>query len=233
MALNEYETEEQQVEALKRWWKENGTSIIVGLFVGISGIFGWRYYVEQNNTHAVHASDLYMQVLQATVTQTIDDNVIDIQNELINTYSATPYAALSSLALAKVEYEKDNVDGAVAQLELAAKHANDNIVKQIANLRLVNIYIEQKKYDEAMALLNMEHDVIYDAQYEELKGDLHNAKGELSQARIAYDKAILLQGVAASNWLKLKRQNLGSQNMEQSSTENISAIDVPVNKVNL
>jgi len=208
--MSEYETEEQQVEALKKWWKENGTSLIVGLFVGVSALFGWRYYVEQNNIHALQASDLYMQVMQSAALQRVDDKTIDINNKLINEYSDTPYAALSSLALAKVEYEKDNVDVAVAQLELAIKHANDDLIKQISSLRLVQLYIEQKQYSEAEVLLNKPHHAAYDAQVEELKGDLYNAKGDLAQARTAYDKAINLQGLAASKWLKLKRQNLGA-----------------------
>ena len=208
--MNEYETEEQQVEALKKWWKENGTSLIVGLFVGVSALFGWRYYVEQNNVHLVQASDLYMQVMQSAALQRVDDKTIDINNQLINEYSDTPYAALSSLALAKFEYEKDNVEVAVAQLELAVKHASDDLIKQISSLRLVRLYIEQEKHSEAEAMLNEPHDAAYDAQFEELKGDLYSAKGDVAQARLAYDKAIDLQGLAASKWLKLKRQNLGA-----------------------
>ena len=212
--MNEYETEEQQVEALKRWWKENGTSLIVGLFVGISGLFGWRYYVDQNNFHAVQASDLYMKVMQSAALNSVDDKTIDINNQLINEFSDTPYAALSSLALAKSEYEKGNIDAATAQLEIAVKHASNDVIKQIANLRLAKVYIEQSKYDEAMALLNLSHAAAYDAQYEELKGDLYLAKGDVALARAAYDKAIDLQGAAASRWLKLKRQNLGASLQE-------------------
>jgi len=208
--MKEYETEEQQVEALKKWWKENGTSLIVGLFVGVSALFGWRYYVDQNNVHAVQASDLYMQVMQSAALQRVDDKTIDINNKLINEYSDTPYAALSSLVLAKYEYEKGNSEAAVAQLELAVKHASDDQIKQISSLRLVQLYIEQKKYDEAEATLNIPHDAAYDAQFEELKGDLYYAKGDAEQARIAYDKAINLQGLSVSKWLKLKRQNLGA-----------------------
>jgi len=233
MAINEYETEEQQVEALKKWWKENGTSLIVGLFVGVSALFGYRYYVTQNNTHTVHASDLYMQVMQGVRNKTIDDRTIDIQNQLINDYSDTPYAALSALVLAKIEYETDDADGATAQLEVAIKHANDTVTKQIASLRLAAIYLEQKKYDEAMALLNMAHDVAFDAQYEELKGDLFSARGEIAEARTAYDKAISLQGVSASEWLKLKRQNLGQENDAQASAEKSGAFETSSNSVNL
>ena len=208
--MNEYETEEQQVEALKKWWKENGTSLIVGLFVGVSVLFGWRYYMGQKNVHSLQASDMYMLVMNNVALKTIDDKTIDLNNQLINDYADTPYAALSSLALAKFEYEKGDVEAAVTQLELAKKHANDDVTKQIANLRLASLLIEQKKYDDASSLLNMTHDAVYDAQYEELKGDLFMAKGDTAQARIAYDKAIELQGLDASKWLKLKRQNLGS-----------------------
>jgi len=229
--MSEYETEEQQVEALKKWWKENGTSLIVGLFVGVSALFGWRYFEEQQHSHAVFASDLYMQVMQNAATLSIDEKTIDIHNQLINEYSDTPYAALASLALAKTEYEKDNIDGAIAQLELAIKHANEDTTKQVASLRLVSIYLEQKKYEDAMSLLSMKHDAAYDAQYEELKGDVFSAKGDIAQARMAYDNAINLQGVAASKWLMLKRQNLG-QDPGQDSAENLSAVDM-MDSVNL
>ena len=213
--MNEYETEEQQIAALKSWWKENGTSIVIGLVVGVAALFGWRGYVEQNNTHLVQASDLYMEAMQSVALQTIDkemidDKAVDINNTLINEYGDTPYAALSSLALAKLEYEKDNSDAAVAQLELAVKHASDDMIKQVANLRLARVYIEQQKYTEATTILEMAHDVAYDAQFEELKGDIYSAKGDVAEARSAYDKAIALQGVTASKWLKLKRQNLGA-----------------------
>jgi predicted negative regulator of RcsB-dependent stress response len=208
--MNEYETEEQQVEALKKWWKENGTSLIVGLFVGVSALFGWRYYMDQKNVHSVQASDMYMLIMQSAALKTIDDKTVDLNNQLINDYADTPYAALSSLALAKVEYEKDNIEAAAEQLELAVKHANDEETKQIASLRLASVLIEQKKYEEASTILNKAHDSAFDAQYEELKGDLFMAQGDVAQARIAYDKAIDLQGLDASKWLKLKRQNLGA-----------------------
>ena len=208
--MNEYETEEQQVEALKKWWKENSTSLIFGLLVGVTALFGWRYYVDQNHIHAVQASDLYMQVMRSTSLNIVDDKTIDMHNKLLNEYSDTPYAALSSLALAKSEYEKDNVEAAATQLELAVKYAADEEIKQIASLRLAGVYIEQKKYDEASALLNAAHETAFDAQYEELKGDLYVAKGDVAQARTAYDRAITLQGFSASKWLKLKRQNLGA-----------------------
>ena len=45
--MEHYETEEQQVEAIKRFWKENGTAIIVGAVLGLGGLWGWRYYNDE------------------------------------------------------------------------------------------------------------------------------------------------------------------------------------------
>jgi predicted negative regulator of RcsB-dependent stress response len=210
--MNEYETEEQQIEALKKWWKENATSLIFGLAVGVSGLFGWRYYVDMQNSHAAAASDMYTQIVRDVVIEQVSDNTIDLNNQLINDFSDTPYAALSSLMLAKSEYEKGNVENALTQLELAVKNASDNQVKQLAVLRLASVYIEQGVFDKAEQLLNQSHDSAYDAHYEELKGDLYQAKGDTAAALAAYNRAIELHGISASRWLKLKRDNIGLTN---------------------
>ena len=207
--MNEYETEEQQVEALKKWWKENGSSLIIGLALGVSALFGWRYYDAQQHQHALQASDIYMQVMRNVAMKTVDDKTIDMNNKLINEYADTPYAALSSMMLARSEYEKGNIDMALSQLELAQKHASDEVLKQVSSLRLARLYIEQKQYDMAGSILEQPHEAAFDALYEELRGDLYQAQGKTEQARLAYDRAISLQGLTAGKWLKLKRQNLG------------------------
>ena len=109
---------------------------------------------------------------------------------------------------------------------MAVKHSIDEVMKQIASLRLSRLYIEQKKYDDAATILNASHDDVFDAQYEELKGDLHLAKGDSAQARMAYDKALKLQGATASQLLKLKRQNLGASLTLEDKAINEVASDV-------
>jgi len=207
--MNEYETEEQQIDALKKWWKENGNSLIIGLFVGISGLFGYRYYIDMQHQHAVQASDLYMGIVENVALQKDIEQTVDMNNQLINEYSDTPYAALSSMVLARSEYKKGNKDTAVAQLELAVKHASDDIIAHQARFLLVDIYIEQGNFDAASALLDSKHDLAYDAQYAELRGDLLAAQGETEKAKAEYDRAIELQGNAVSRWLQLKRDNMG------------------------
>ena len=64
--MDVYKTEEEQVEAIKKWWNENGKSIIVGIVVGITAIFGWRGYEARTATEAKAASILYEQLILAS-----------------------------------------------------------------------------------------------------------------------------------------------------------------------
>ena len=52
----EYETEEQQVEALKEWWAENGRAIIAGVVLGGVVIGGWGWWQSHRENQAVAAS---------------------------------------------------------------------------------------------------------------------------------------------------------------------------------
>ncbi len=206
--MNEYETEEQQIEALKKWLKENGASILLGLGLGILALGGWRYYINQRNNHASQASNIYMQAAQHIMIKGVDDKVIDVNNQLNDKYENTPYAALLSMLMASNEYKKGDLDDAVSQLKWAVKHATNDEIKQLARLRLSRILIGNKQYDKAMSYLNQQHGASYDALYAELKGDVYAAKGQLAEARKAYDKAISLSG-KTNKGLLLKRQSLG------------------------
>ena len=64
--MDVYKTEEEQVEAIKKWWSENGKSIIAGIIIGIAAIFGWRGYENHAAMQAKSASTLYEQLLVAS-----------------------------------------------------------------------------------------------------------------------------------------------------------------------
>ena len=215
--MNEYETEDQQVEAVKKWFKENWSSMVIGLGTGVMALGGWNYYVADKNNHALAASDMYMQVAQYVIINGVDEKVADLNTQMVNDFSDTPYAAMVSLIIGKKEYENGNLEQAVTQLEWVYQHAISAEMKEVAALRISRILLEQKKYDAALAYLNGSHDVAFEAVYEELKGDVYVAKGQISQARIAYDKAIKLKG-NASKWLELKRRDLGDVTIAKSST---------------
>lgn len=210
--MQEYETEEQQIEAVKKWWSENATSLILGLTIGAASLGGWTYYVKAEHEHSVQASDLYVSIASQIEANSIDEEAVQKTDKLVAEYADTPYASLSSLSLATYEYNLGKVDEAISRLQWVSGHAQSEEIKHTARLRLANILISQKKYDTAETWLMSEHPVAFNSRYEELKGDLFVAKGEIEQARVAYDKAIE-QSYNSSRWLKLKRQDLGSSEL--------------------
>jgi len=211
--MQDFETEEQQLEALKKWWKDNASSLLIGLALGGFSLAGWNFYQQTQYQHSTEASDMYVSVVaQAEAGAQIDSATVD---KLAAGYADTPYAALSAMVVAKHELESGSVDQAVSRLQWAMANAIEDEVKSVAQLRLARVLISQKKFDEANELLAAKHSAAFDALYEELKGDMFVAKGELEQARIAYDKAIAGSS-SASRWLQLKRQDLGPSKLNQS-----------------
>ena len=215
--MQDFETEEQQVEALKRWWKKNASSLLIGLAIGGFSLGGWNFYQKDQHQHSVEASDMYVSVLTQAEASADSALVSSTVDKLVAEYSDTPYAALSALVLAKIEIEAGNIEQAVSRLQWTIANAIEEEVGFVAQLRLARLMIAQKKYDEARDLLSAKHAAAFDGLYEELKGDLFVAQGELEQARIAYDKAIASSG-NASRWLQLKRQDLGSSKLNQTES---------------
>ena len=208
--MEEFESEDQQVEAIKKWWKDNGASLILGLGIGIAGLLGWREYLAYQTRHSAEASDLYVVVQTQVMTDRFDEAAAGKADLIRTEYADTPYAALASMAQARFEYENGQADAALTHLRWASENASEIDVQHVARLRLARILIAQKQYDEAETILLAEHPSGFDAGYEELKGDLFVARGDVAQARVAYEKAINASDGNASRWLILKRQDLGS-----------------------
>lgn len=214
--MEEFESEDQQVEAIKKWWKENGASLVLGLGIGIAALLGWREYLAYQTEHSAKASDLFEAVQTQIANEMLDATHIGKADLIRNEYEDTPYAALVSLLQASHEYDSGNTESALTHLRWAIENSSENDVKYVASLRLARLLIAEQQYDQAEAILLADHPAGFNVGYEELKGDLYVAKGEIAMARVAYDKAINAAAGGASRWLRLKRQDLGSADLENS-----------------
>ncbi len=204
-----YETEEQQVEALKEWWKQNGIAVITGAGLGIGALFGWWGWTEHKETQAQEASDIFTKVQEAIITNNVNA-VTEHAKSLQENYTSTPYASLASLYEAKINSEKGDLTAAEQSLRWVIDHSKQDDVKNIARIRLSRVLIAENKLDEAAAVVNSGMSDAYLSLVNEVRGDIFVAKGEIEQARQAYDQA--LQNPDADNieFLQLKRDNLGS-----------------------
>ncbi len=187
--MAEFETEEQQMEALRKWWQENGRGVLVGVVLGLGAVGGWRGWIYYTEARAESASAIYQTLMQNLVTDAFDDIAAQAQ-ELMNDYAATPYAELAALGDARAAIEQADHERAKASLQWARDNANQQNIRYIARLRLARVLRVTGEVDEALETIDIAFPVAFLAAVEELRGDLYLVKGDRSKAREAYGKAL-------------------------------------------
>ena len=181
--MDVYNTEEEQVQAIKKWWKDNSLSIIAGIVIGASILGGYSYWNKNKQVQAQQASVIYSNVLSA---KDKSENV-----ELLkNNYSSTPYAALASLLLAKDEINNKNIEQAEIQLKWVVKNSSDDAIQHIAKQRLARLYLNQSDIGSAEEIIKSVKAKSFSAAYSEIRGDINLAKKLPLQARENYRLAL-------------------------------------------
>ena len=205
--MSEYETDEEKVEAIKKWWKENGTSVVAGVVIGLALVFGWRGWVGYRDGVSAQASADFEQLL-AGATQGQTESVTKRAELLNEDYASTPYAALGSLVSAKVRYEAGDVSGATADLQRVIAKAPDPALARLAALRLARIQVADGQLDAAAATVSAHDDgESFAGDFAAVRGDIAAARGDLAKAREEYEKAISA-GTGLSQLIRLKLDNL-------------------------
>ncbi len=205
--MSVYETEEEQVESIKKWWKENGTSAIAGLVIGLGGIFGWQTWNQQIDAKGEQGSVAFEQMMQAVVADDLASS--SKQAELLRIeYESTAYADFAALVQAKLKLEQGDSAAARAQLDWVMKHAEDPGIEQIARLRLARILLSDGDHTTATSLLTNIKPA-FAGEFAELRGDIAAASNDFDSARKAYQEAIELE---AGNRMiiEMKMDDLGS-----------------------
>mgnify|MGYP000330001420 CR=1 FL=1 len=208
--METYTTEEQQVEAIKKWWAENKWSVIGGVVIGVSALWGGRAWLDNQASYAEAASATY-QIMLEQMSRGNNEDAATQGAQLLGQFSDTPYSSLAALSMAKIKLDAGDAAAASAHLRWALDNTKEGTVKHEARLRLAKLLLADAKYDEALALLNSVEANVYSASYEQLKGDIHLAAGQVESARTAYGRA--LAGMAPSErgreLLQMKLDNLG------------------------
>ena len=187
--MDVFSTEEEQAEAIKKWWRENGKSIIAGIVIGVTAIFGWRSYINHNASQAKEASILYEQLLVAS-RKNEADNINSLANNIITNYDSSIYAIFSKLMLAKVESELGNLEKAEAYLNSILNNNLRDEFKHITRLRLIRVLIANNKLDSAERVLSKVEPNKFITHYEELRGDIFVKQGKIKEASRAYKNAL-------------------------------------------
>jgi predicted negative regulator of RcsB-dependent stress response len=205
-----YESDREQVEALRKWWKENGGSIVLGAVLGLGAVIGWRTWVGYQQAQAEKGSVAYEQVVG--LAETGDRQQAVVQGEfLIADQPGSLYAGLAALLLARVAAEHGDLADAARRLEWVAATPPVPEMEPVARLQLARVRLAEGKLDEALALADRETPEPFRALYAELRGDILVARGERESARAAYRQALeqLDAGAPTRALVRMKLDDLG------------------------
>lgn len=198
-------TDDERVEDLKKWWRENGPSILIGIALGIVAIFGWRYWTEYRATQSEQASavyDTFIEALEKPDHAQAQQRAQSLQAD----FPKSTYSAMAMLRLAKQAAENGDLAAAGQRLQWVIDHAQLEELQDIARLRLARVLFADGKLDEANRRLEQVKTTTLSAEREELRGDVALAKNEAGKARTAYAQA--LAAGSSNSLLRLKLDNL-------------------------
>jgi predicted negative regulator of RcsB-dependent stress response len=206
----EYLTDDEQLEAVKRAFREYAPWILGGIVLGVGGWYGYQHYQSHKNEVALRAADQFSQMTGAL--QSDDANrPRQIAEGLIKDFPESPYADQARLTIARMEVESGKSADAVVPLTQVMNNSKDTELRQIARLRLARVLIDQGKPDDAIKTLAAGTPGSFAARYHEVHGDALYAKKDIAGALTEYNAALgASDGGAEAAILQLKIADLAT-----------------------
>lgn len=218
--MSVYMTEEEQLESIKKWWGRYGNMITIALSIVLLIVAGIRYYDWHHAKVTQQASNIYEKMMNDYSSHE-DKALRSYANELIKEYGSSVYADVAHLTLAKLYVAKGRIGAAKEQLQAVITKSKMSALKQIAKIRMARLLTADKDYDKALQELSAVDDKAYLPLINELKGDIHSARGQYQEAISAYRLAIdeVKSNGMANLFLEMKTNELASK-AEANSTVN-------------
>ena len=198
--------EEQEINQLKEWWKENGKTIIVAFILGVGGMFGWRYWQAHQAEQIAQASAQYDALINS-VQQDEQDKKANIE-QIVQGNSKTAYAVFALLEEEKKATEKQDFSAAEANLNKALTQSQDEVLTSIVALRLSAVQFQLGQLDNALTTLNQVKGESFNARKAILTGDIQVAKGDKVAAKNSFEQAQQIGSQLEQQMAKMKLNNL-------------------------
>jgi predicted negative regulator of RcsB-dependent stress response len=198
-------SEDEQIEALKRWWLKNGWSTVVSVAVVVALFMGWQSWQTRQTQYDVAASARYQQLL--LMVQDLEQNPTEAQlattaqwaETLKADFGDTAYAQFAALLLARYQVADGDLEGAQAQLRWVLDTDTDTATEHLAQLRLARVLYAQGDAEQAIAIAESIEGSAFVAGFYELQGDISSDSGDFAAARDFYQRA-LEQGSGAGGY---------------------------------
>ena len=198
--------EEQEINQLKDWWKENSKTIIVAFILGVGGMFGWRYWQAHQAEQIAQASAQY-DALIYSAQQDEQAKKANIE-QFVQANSKTAYAVFALLDEAKKATEKQDFTAAEVNLNQALTQSQDEVLTSIVALRLSAVQFQLGQLDNALTTLNQVKGESFNARKAILTGDIQIAKGDKVAAKNSFEQAQQSGTQLEQQMAKMKLNNL-------------------------
>ena len=226
-------SEEEQLEALKRWWKDNGKSTVAMIAVLLAVFFGWNQYQDHQVNKANDGSALFERFVE--VSTAFDESksegqqakIKGLADEIAKQSASSLYNDFARMYLAKMAVEEGDIDTAKSILNEVLSSTEDESIKELVRLRYARLVAQSGEVEKALGLLKANVSGSFKPAYEEAKGDILLAANRLDEAHTAYKSAH--QGLAADQFMrknmiqmKIDHTAKAQPSVENSATENES-----------
>lgn len=212
--MDELRTEEEQVEALRRWWDENGKSTVAAVVVALAAGLGWQAFGQYQERQTEQASDMY-QALTRMIGDKRGDEVseqsVELAEQIKRTYDSSTYGQFAALHLAAIKVGRGELEAAEAELRWVLGRADaGSDTYRITQLRLARVLAARGEVDQALAIIDGAGSGAFGASYASAKGDILLAEGQLDAAREAYALALALASASRQAQTGILEQKLKS-----------------------
>ena len=212
--------EEENIEALKKWWDENGKPLLFFAIFVIGGYGAWLLWQNTQATDAETASDLYEEVLSLAisepglpVTEQESLRILELFDQLKVDYSGSVYALYGALFAAQQLVNANDLDAAEDSLQWVLDNQQNGLFRQTdegliltTNLRLGRVILSKGESERALNLVNSIDPKAFEAGFAELRGDIYVTMGRIVDARDAYIAA--QQAGSSNDGLRMKLDDL-------------------------
>ncbi len=208
--MEEYESESQQIEQIKAWFSENGTSLVAGVALVLLAYAGYFQWGRWQDSKSLHAADRYNQVLE-TLAHNDRAGAIKLADSLRADAGASPYADQADLAVARASVEASDFSAAESRLTGVVDHTRDEALRVLARYRLARVQRAEGHPDAALKTLDAAPALGFAAAFAEVRGDIALDRGDRAEALKQYlaAAAVVGDGLVNHDVLDLKITSLG------------------------
>ncbi len=212
--MAELRTEEEQIQAIKDWWKKNGSSLLIGIGAALAIVFGWQAWQNHEAQQRTEAANQFANLLNAfgdQADETSGDTVAFVAKTLREDYTDSAYAVYGNLVLARQQLMDGEPEAAIDSLTWALDQTGEQqALALVVRSRLARAQFDAGEYDAALATIDGAADAdSFAAIFSELRGDVLLAQGDRDGAREAYLAAREQSQQGRSGILEMKLSDLG------------------------